>query len=122
MPTPRFSGKGEYEIVVGGHLDEQSSYWFEELTMSTGFGEDGTPITTLVGRFVDQAAVEMDPAKQKKLYAEAQMQLLRDLPSLSVRLFTFPFARQPYVDLGYEPKGVMIYYYHITDKTRILKH
>ena len=57
MPTPRFSGKGEYEIVVGGHLDEQSSYWFEELTMSTGFGEDGTPITTLVGRFVDQAAL-----------------------------------------------------------------
>ena len=60
--------------------------------------------------------------KQKKLYAEAQLQLLRDLPSLSVRLFTFPFARQPYIDLGYKPIHTMIYLYHITEKTAILKH
>ena len=25
--------------------------------MSTGYGEDGTPITTLAGRFADQAAL-----------------------------------------------------------------
>ena len=57
MNPPSFSGRGEYEIVVKGHLDEQLSYWFEDLTMSTGYGEDGTPITTLAGRFVDQAAL-----------------------------------------------------------------
>ena len=57
MNPSGFSGQGEYEIVVKGHLDEQLSYWFEDLTMSTGFSEDGTPVTTLVGRFVDQAAL-----------------------------------------------------------------
>jgi hypothetical protein len=57
MNPPSFSGQGEYEIVVKGHLDEQLSYWFEDLTMSTGYSEDGTPITTLAGRFVDQAAL-----------------------------------------------------------------
>jgi len=61
----------------------------------------------------------MDPIKQKKLYAEAQMQLLRDLPCVSVRLFTMPFAKQPYVDLGYEPKHSMIYLYHITGSVGI---
>jgi hypothetical protein len=57
MNPPRFSGQGEYEIVVQGHLDEQLSYWFEDLTMSTGFSREGTPVTTLAGRFVDQAAL-----------------------------------------------------------------
>jgi hypothetical protein len=60
--------------------------------------------------------------KQKKLYAEAQIQLLKDLPSIPVRLYSMPFARQPYIDLGYELKKSMIYLYHITEKTRILKH
>jgi peptide/nickel transport system substrate-binding protein len=83
---------------------------------------DGDVKDNNIDRFVDQAAIEMDPEKQKKLYAEAQMQILRDLPSLSVRLFTFPFARQPYIDLGYKPKHTMIYLYHITEKTAILKH
>jgi hypothetical protein len=52
-----FSGQGTYEIVVQGHLDEQSSYWFESLTLTNGFDERGVPITTLAGRFVDQAAL-----------------------------------------------------------------
>jgi antitoxin component YwqK of YwqJK toxin-antitoxin module len=30
MAPPDFSGRGEYEINVKGHLDEQWSYWFEE--------------------------------------------------------------------------------------------
>jgi hypothetical protein len=57
MNPSAFSGPGEYEIVVKGHLDDQLSYWFEDLTMRTGYSEDGTPITTLAGRFVDQAAL-----------------------------------------------------------------
>ena len=52
-----FSGQGTYQIVVQGHLDEQSRYWFEGLTLFTGFDEKGAPITTLAGRFVDQAAL-----------------------------------------------------------------
>ncbi len=57
MNQPDFSGRGEYEIKVKGHLDERWSYWFEELTITTGFSEDGTPITTFTGPVVDQAAL-----------------------------------------------------------------
>ena len=52
-----FSGQTRYEIVVKGHLDEKLSYWFEDLSINTGYSEGGTPITTLAGRFVDQAAL-----------------------------------------------------------------
>jgi len=83
---------------------------------------DGDLKDNNIDRFIDQAAYEMDPEKQKKLYAEAQMQLLRDLPSVPVRMYYVIPARQPYIDLGYEPKRVMMYYYHITEKTRILKY
>jgi hypothetical protein len=57
MNPPSFSGHGRYEIVVKGHLDDSSGYWFEGLTMVYGLGEEGTPITTLAGEFVDQAAL-----------------------------------------------------------------
>ena len=57
MNPPTFSGRGEYEIKVKGHLDERWSYWFEGLTITTGFSEDGTPITTFTGQLVDQAAL-----------------------------------------------------------------
>ena len=53
----KFSGRGEYEIVVKGHLDEQWSDWFEGLAITTGSGEDGTPITTFTGPVADQAAL-----------------------------------------------------------------
>jgi hypothetical protein len=43
--------------VVKGHLDDELSYWFEDLTVSSGYSEDGTPITTLGGQFADQAAL-----------------------------------------------------------------
>jgi hypothetical protein len=52
-----FSGPSEYEIKVKGHIDEEWSSWFADLTIRTGFGEDGTPITTFTGRLVDQAAL-----------------------------------------------------------------
>jgi hypothetical protein len=57
MNQPNFSGRGEYEIKVKGHLDEEWSSWFADLTITTGFGGDGTPITTFTGWLVDQAAL-----------------------------------------------------------------
>jgi len=50
-------GRSEYVIKVKGHLDETKSYWFEGLAMTTGFEEDGRPITTFSGPLVDQAAL-----------------------------------------------------------------
>ena len=57
MKPASFCGPGEYQIEVLGHLDDGLSYWFEDLTVRTGYSKDGTPITTLSGRFVDQAAL-----------------------------------------------------------------
>ncbi len=50
-------GSSEYVIKVKGHLDEGKSYWFEGLTMTTGFDENGRPITTFCGPLADQAAL-----------------------------------------------------------------
>jgi peptide/nickel transport system substrate-binding protein len=83
---------------------------------------DGDIADNNIDRFIDQAANEMDPEKQKKLYAEAQLQLIRDMPAIPTRMYYPVLYRQPYIDLGYEPKRAMIYLYHITEKTRILKH
>jgi hypothetical protein len=57
MNQTDYLGPGEYVIKVKGHLDERKSYWFEGLTLTTGFDEDGRPITTFSGPLADQAAL-----------------------------------------------------------------
>ena len=57
MNQTNYQGPGEYVIKVKGHLDERKSYWFEGLTLTTGFDEDDNPITTLSGPLADQAAL-----------------------------------------------------------------
>jgi hypothetical protein len=57
MKYPDFTGQGRYEIIVKGHLDGRWSDWFEGMTIVTGCGEDGTPITIFTGHLADQAAL-----------------------------------------------------------------
>ena len=57
MNQPNFSGQGVYEIKVKGHLDEAWSSWFEDMAITTGFAEDGTPVTTFTGQLIDQATL-----------------------------------------------------------------
>ena len=57
MEQSKFSGQGLYEIKVKGHIDEAWSSWFEDMEISTGYAEDGTPVTTFTGPIVDQAAL-----------------------------------------------------------------
>ena len=57
MNQGNYNGPGEYVIKVKGHLDERKSYWFEGLTMTAGFDEDGRPVTTFCGPLADQAAL-----------------------------------------------------------------
>lgn len=52
------SGSGEYVIKVRSHLDGKKSYWFEGMTMTTGYDEEGRPITTFMGQMADQAALQ----------------------------------------------------------------
>jgi len=82
---------------------------------------DGEVADNNIDRFIDQAEYEMDTEKQNQLYKEAQLQLLRDLPAIPIRTYYPVLMRQPYVDLGYEPKQTMIYLYHLNEKTCILK-
>lgn len=49
---------GNYVIRVRSHLDDKKRYWFEGMAMTTGYDEDGRPITTLTGRLTDQAALQ----------------------------------------------------------------
>ena len=55
MNNPNFSGQGVYEIKVKGHIDEAWSSWFEDMAITTGYAEDGTPVTTFTGQLDDQA-------------------------------------------------------------------
>jgi hypothetical protein len=57
MEQSEFSGQGLYEIKVKGHIDEAWSSWFEDMAITTGFTEDGTPVTTFTGPIIDQAAL-----------------------------------------------------------------
>ncbi len=57
MNQGNYNGPGEYVIKVKGHLDERKSYWFEGMTMITGFDEDGQPVTMFCGSLADQAAL-----------------------------------------------------------------
>ncbi len=57
MNEANSSGLGEYVIKVRSHLDDAKRYWFEGMTMTTGYDEDGRPITTLTGYLADQAAL-----------------------------------------------------------------
>jgi hypothetical protein len=47
----------EYQIRVQGSISERWSDWFEGLQIETKDASDGSPITTLSGLFIDQAAL-----------------------------------------------------------------
>jgi hypothetical protein len=68
MNQPNFPGRGTYQIKVKGHLDEEWSYWFEGVTISTGFDQDGTPVTTFTGQLVDQAALHSVLARIRDIH------------------------------------------------------
>ncbi len=118
--------------VAGEYLEQwyHSNSIVKKKTAITNFshyGEvdadgDGDVVDNNIDEYVDKAWAEMDPDVRRQLYRKAQYQLLNDLPTIPLTVSTSVLARQPYLDLGYEPKGTMIYGYHITEKTRLLKH
>lgn len=44
-----------YRIEVVGHLDINKATWFDTLTIANEYGDDGGPITAMVGEVLDQA-------------------------------------------------------------------
>ena len=47
----------EYQIRVQGTLDSSCSDWLGGMSITTTDEEDGAPVTTLIGRLLDQAAL-----------------------------------------------------------------
>jgi peptide/nickel transport system substrate-binding protein len=54
-----------------------------------------------------KARVELDPKKQKELWAEAQKKILEDAAALPLCTTKFVFSRKVYVDLGYELRSTL---------------
>ena len=46
-----------YQIKLRGRLDASWSDWFDGMTLTLETGDDGSPVTTLTGMVVDQAAL-----------------------------------------------------------------
>jgi len=57
MKIANNSGLGDYTIKVRSHLDDKKSYWFEGMTITTDYDEEGRPITIFTGHLDDQAAL-----------------------------------------------------------------
>ena len=56
-----------YQIEVVGHLKSQKATWFRNLTLANEYGEDGTPITVMVGKILDQTMLHGLLAKIRDL-------------------------------------------------------
>jgi len=70
-----------------------------------------------------EQAKGQSPEVKKVLYAKAQRKILIDLAGYPLDNQLVPVARQPYFDLGYEPRGTTTgAWYNITWQSRILKY
>lgn len=75
-----------------------------------------------VDRLIELAETSYDEKIRLDALAKAQRIIVQDFPSIpSVETFT-PAVRNPWLDLGYEPKSNFLWIYEIGLKTRILKH
>ncbi len=70
---------------------------------------------------IEKARVEIDPNKQKALWAEAQVKIMEDAVALPLCITRFVFARKNYVDLGYEMKSTLTLVTTIKETTDIRK-
>ncbi len=57
MSEPDFTDGACYVIQIRGHIGQDWSEWFSDLTLAAEYTADGTPITVLSGPISDQAAL-----------------------------------------------------------------
>ena len=70
---------------------------------------------------IEKARVEIDPKKQKEIWAEAQGKILEDAAALPLCITKFVFARKINVDLGYEMRSTLTLVTPIKETTDIRK-
>lgn len=57
LDSLKFDQTSIYQIKVKGRLDERWTQWFVGMSMTFETAEDGSTLTVLTGRLVDQAAL-----------------------------------------------------------------
>jgi peptide/nickel transport system substrate-binding protein len=82
---------------------------------------DGDGKIDNVDSLIEAARKEMNPEKQRQLYYEAQLQILKYVPAKPLHELTKVFARHTWFDPGVEIRGSMIFGYPL-EKARMLKH
>ncbi|MBW1961091.1 MAG: polyamine ABC transporter substrate-binding protein [Deltaproteobacteria bacterium] len=95
-----------------------------QVTNFSHYGEvdaDGDGKIDSVDDLIEAARSELDREKQKKMYYEAQLKILEDVPSKPLHELTKVFARHNWFDPGVEIKGSMIFGYPL-EKAKILTH
>ncbi len=82
---------------------------------------DGDGKIDSVDSLIEAARSEMNREKQKQLYYEAQLQILKHIPAKPLHELAKVLVRHNWFDPGVEIKGSMIFGYPL-EKARILKH
>lgn len=88
-------------------------------TAITNFSHYGEVVPG-IDEYLEKASATRDPEEQKRLYAEAQRKIMRDVPAYPIMMRRYVMARQPYVDIGHEQKSYSLY--DVEVRTRILNH
>jgi len=76
---PGFQEKAKCEICVKGHLDRKWASWFEGMSITNDFRNNGVPVTMLCGSIADQAALHGIIAKIRDI----------GIPVISINLVDF---------------------------------
>jgi peptide/nickel transport system substrate-binding protein len=88
-------------------------------TASINFSHYGEVIPG-VDKLLDEARFELDVNKQKKLWMQAQQQIMNDAVAYPLFTRVYAMAKAKYLDLGFEQKSQSIY--DFVYRSRILKH
>lgn len=76
---------------------------------------------TGVNELLDRASQALEVEEIEETLAEVQRKILVDLAAYPTVTVMKVLARQPYVDLGYEPTATMTDFYALTPQTRLLE-
>lgn len=121
--------EGLNPLVIWGMRLPLATTWLRDLYSSKSI--IGTPTAAHnfmyysnpeVDRLIEVAETAFDEKERLDALAKAQRIIVEDLPAVpSVETYT-PMVRNPWFDLGYEPKNNFIWAYQIGMNTKILKH
>ena len=70
---------------------------------------------------IEKARVEVNPKKQKEIWAEAQRKIIEEAAALPLCITKFVFARKTNVDLGYEMRSTLTLVTPIKETTDVRK-